>query len=137
MSKTNPTNTSPSTLAQSSATGRTSQNKPLEKVPAKEGQSIMKLPELLGEHNWSVWKDRMEHTLRHCGVVGYANGTIKHLSDNDQVEIWDYNDQHVILINVLDAELIYVGHCPTAHDIWQGLAAIHETIVHQTIIVII
>jgi hypothetical protein len=54
--------------------------------------------------------------------------------------IWDYNDnyaQHIILINVADSEMIYVGRCETAHAVWEGLVAVHETTAHQTVIAII
>jgi hypothetical protein len=73
-------------------------------------------------------------------VAGYANGTIARPTDDDQAEIWDYNDnyaQHIILINVADSEMIYVGRCETAHAIWEGLVAVHETTAHQTVIAII
>jgi hypothetical protein len=144
MSSNNPpagqNNPTTSTQAQTSSASRTSQGKPLEKVPAKDSQSITKLPEILGEHNWSAWKDRMQCALRHCGVAGYANGTITCPTDTDQAEIWDYNDnyaQHIILINVADSKMIYVGWCETAHAVWEGLAAVHETTAHQTVIAII
>ena len=121
-------------------TGGTSQPAQLEKVSAKEGPSITKLPELLGEHNWGPWKDRIARTLRHCDVEEYAMGTIQRPTDPAQAKIWDYNDnyaQHLILTNISDTEMIYVGRLKTANAIWQGLVAIHETTAHQTTIAII
>ena len=125
---------------QTSTGGGTSQPAKIEKVSANQGPSITKLPELLNEHNWGPWKDRIARTLRHCDVEEYAMGTIQRPADPAQAKIWDYNDnhaQHLILTNISDTEMIYVGHLKTTNAIWQGLAAIHETTGHQTVIAII
>ena len=111
------------------------------KLPARDGASVLKLAEPLDEKNWSVWKERIKRAFRLCGVEGYANGTIKrpNNADIEQATNWDYNDnyaQFVIVNNVASSEMVHIGQCATAHEIWLNLEAVHESKGHQTAIAI-
>ena len=109
------------------------------KLPARDGASVLKLAEPLDKMNWSVWKERIKRAFCLCGVEGYANRTIKRPEDAEQVSNWDYNDnyaQFVIVNNIALSEMVHIGQCLTAHDIWLNLEAVHESKGHQMAIAI-
>lgn len=112
----------------------------IQKILARENANILKLNDPLDENNWPVWKERMKRTLYLCGIDDYVSGTIAHPDDPVQRTNWDYNDkyaQFVIQNNITNPEMLYVGQCKTADEMWMNLEAVHEAKGHQTIIAVI
>ena len=96
----------------------------------------------LDETNWPLWRDRITRLLKLSGVEEYITGTIKEPVDksSENAKNWSFNDnfaQVIIVNNITSAEMVHVGQCKTAKDIWDNLEAVHESKGHQTIVSII
>ena len=101
------------------------------KLPARDGANVLKLVEPLDERNWSIWKEHIKRAFCLCGVEGYANGTIKCLNnaDAEQASNWDYNNnytQFIIINNIASSEMVHIGQCTMAHEIWLNLEAMDK-----------
>ena len=98
---------------------------------------VTKVPELLDDMNWSIWKNQMELILHLCGVAKYVEGKAQCPSDTDQATSWDYNDDYTkVLIsnNISSSQVIHVKKCTTSCAMWDSLKAIHESKGHETTI---
>jgi len=76
--------------------------------------------------------------LRLCDVDAYVKGQTN-CPDNDPeaADIWSFNDayaQLLIVNNIEDAEMVHVGECDSAHEMWANLEAVHEPRGYQTFI---
>ena len=96
----------------------------------------------LDETNWTLWRDRITRLLKLSGVEEYITGTIKEPVDksSENAKNWSFNDnfaQVIIVNNITSAEMVHVGQCKTAKDIWDNLEPVHESKGHQTIVSII
>ena len=96
----------------------------------------------LDETNWTLWRDRITRLLKLSGVEEYITGMIKEPMDksSENAKNWSFNDnfaQVIIVNNISLAEMVHVGQCKTAKDIWDNLEAVHETKGHQIIVSII
>ena len=112
----------------------------IQKILARENANILKLNDPLDENNWPVWKERMKRALYLCGIDDYVSRTIARPDDPVQRTNWDYNDkyaQFVIQNNITNPEMLYVGQCKTADEMWMNLEAVHEAKGHQTVIAVI
>jgi hypothetical protein len=130
------------THAGSSETGMSDSNAPItiQRIPTRDCSGIIKLGEPLDENNWMAWRVRMKRGLYVSGFEGYAEGTIKRPTNQNDAANWDHNDmfaQFIITNNVSTSEIVHIGQCKTAHAMWLSLEAIHESKDHQTIVAII
>ena len=104
-----------------------------------QSQAVTKVPELLDDSNWNVWKNRMAPILRVCDVVPYVAGKVPRPSDAKQASNWDYNDDYAkILIenNILSSQMIHTSQCTTACAMWDSLEAVHQSKGHEATIAI-
>src|SRR6202453_3692744 len=109
-------------------------------IPARENSNTMKMSDPLNENNWTIWRERMKLALRICGLEGYIYGTTKRPENLVQAKAWDYNDtraQFIIINNVTYSQMVHIGQCTNAMNMWANLEAVHETKSHQTAIAVI
>ena len=99
-----------------------------------EATAITKLSEQhhLAETNWMFWKECILRILRLYEVEDYVTGTINRPVDKDSEDRknWSFNDNYaqvVIVNNITASEMVHVGQCKTAKDIWNNLEAVHES----------
>jgi hypothetical protein len=116
----------------------------IKRASPREATAIAKLSDQhhLTDTNWMVWRERITRVLKLCGVAEYVTGTVKRPVDNDSDDgqNWLFNDNYaqvVIVNNITASEMVHVGQCKTAHEIWDNLEAVHESKGHQTIVSII
>ena len=110
------------------------------RVSTKESAAVAKLSEPLNDENWTVWRERMRRVLWLCEVEDYVDGQIPRPLDAMEARNWDWNDNYaqvIIMNNISQEEMVYVGRCGTANLMWNSLEAVHESKGHQTIIAII
>lgn len=132
-------NTGPPIHANTTA-GTSQRNPPttIDRVATKDG-SVTRVPEPLTDDNWTVWKNRMKPILGMCDIEGYVDGSIPCPANSLQAKNWAFNDNYaqcIIMNNLTSSDMIQVGDCKTAHNLWTNLEAIHESKGHLTIIAI-
>lgn len=72
----------------------------------------------------------------------FVTGTVNRPVDKDSEDRknWSFNDNYaqvLIVNNITASEMVHVGQCKTAKNIWNNLEAVHESKGHQTIVSII
>jgi len=110
------------------------------RVPVNESTTITRTTDPLNNTNWAVWKGCMRRTFTLCEVAGYVYGDIERPDptlDPVGAENWDFNDAYAgILIyeNISSSQKVYAGQDCSAHEMWNNLVAIHETVGPTTIL---
>ena len=132
--------TSPITSA-SASTSRNNNDQDLyaqtptvKRASPREATAITRLSEQhhLVETNWMFWKEPILRILRLCEVEDFVTGTVNRPDDKNSEDgkNWSFNDNYaqvVIVNNITASEMVHVGQCKTAKNIWNNLEAVHES----------
>jgi len=104
----------------------------VKRVRGDENPALIKVNEPLDDTNWCSWRPHITLVLKLCGVHAYVKGEIARpdpVEDPAGADNWTFNDtyaQVLISINLSPSEMVYVGRCTTAHDMWAKLEEVHK-----------
>jgi hypothetical protein len=105
----------------------------IKRVRAGDGNpTLIKIDDPLDDTNWFSWRPYITLVLKLCGVHAYVKGEITRpdpVEDPAGADNWTFNDtyaQVLISINLSPSEMVYVGRCTTAHDMWAKLEEVHK-----------
>jgi len=113
----------------------------IEQIRTSETGGIIRLLEPLDDTNWSVWCNHMLGIFKIYGVEEYVIGIVNMPNKSLQPRAarnWTFNNAFtkvLITNNIMSLQKVHVSHCKTACDMWQNLAAVHESKGHQTLVV--
>src|SRR6267142_1506577 len=113
----------------------------IERIRTSETGGIIRLSEPLDDSNWSVWCNRMLDIFEIYGAEEYVTSNVTQLDKSlnpRAARNWTFNNAFtkvIITNNIASSQKVHISHCKTAHEMWQNLAAVHESKGHQTLIV--
>jgi hypothetical protein len=105
----------------------------VKRVRGNENPALIKMNEPLDDANWFNWRPHITLVLKLCGVYTYITGEIAcpdPVEDAAGADNWTFNDTYarlLITINLTSSQMVYVGRCTTARDMWANLKAIHQS----------
>ena len=94
---------------------------------------LIKINDRLDDTNWCYWRSEISLVLKLCKLDTYVKGEIAcpdPVEDPVGADNWSFNDTYAKLListNITSSEMMYVGRCTTAHDMWATLEAIHQS----------
>ena len=105
----------------------------VKRVRGNENAALIKINEPLDDTNWFNWRPHISLVLKLCGVYAHIKGEIARpdpVEDPVGADNWSFNDtyaQLLITINLTPSQMVYVGGCTAARDMWANLKAMHES----------
>lgn len=82
----------------------------------------------------------MNHILTVCGLTEYVKGEIWRPDptiDSNGANNWAFNDNYaknLIKNNIGPSQMVHIGQCTTAHEVWRDLVAVHDPKDYHTMI---
>jgi hypothetical protein len=103
----------------------------INRVHADENSAITRTRDPLDDTNWFIWRDRMTFMLKMCGVDDHVKGRVDcpdpH-TDPAGAENWAFSDGYAKMLitnNVTVGQMVHIGQCVNAREMWSTLEAAH------------